>query len=223
MPEKLFLLTGDGNFIDIRFSVQYRVADPVAFAYRLAEPEALVRSLTLAALRGVVATASIDAVYTTDRGPIERRVRAGVQERLDRYGAGIELLSVRLLYVHPPQEVHDAFRDVASAQEDKLRTIDRAQTFAVEEVNQAEGQAAAKVVQAEAFQAERVLHAEGDAAGFEVKVDAYRQAPELTRFRLRLETIEAVLPGVQKVIRPGAGEVKDFDFWLLDPQGAGKK
>ena len=223
VPEESFLLTGDSNFIDIRFSVQYRVADPVAFAYRLAEPEALVRSLTLAALRGVVATASIDAVYTTDRGAIERRVRAGVQERLDSYGAGIELLSVRLLYVHPPQEVHDAFRDVASAQEDKLRTIDRAQTFAVEEVNQAEGQAAAKVVQAEAFQAERVLHAEGDAAGFEVKVDAYRQAPELTRFRLRLETIEAVLPGVQKVIRPGAGEVKDFDLWLLDPVGAGRK
>ncbi len=218
-----FLLTGDGNFIDIRFSVQYRVKNPVAFAYQMAEPEALVRSLTLAALRGVVATASIDAVYTTDRDAIEQRVRRSVQARLDGYDAGIELLSVRLLYVHPPAEVHDAFRDVASAQEDKLRTINRAETFAVEKVNQAQGEAAAKIEEAKAFQEARILQAEGDAAGFSLKVDAYRQAPELTRFRLQLETIEAVLPGVQKFVRPGADELKDFDLWLLDPLGAGQK
>ena len=223
VPEESFLLTGDGNFIDIRFSVQYRVKDPVAFAYRMAEPEALVRSLTLAALRGVVATGSIDAVYTNERGAIERRVRERVQARLDGYGAGIELLSVRLLYVHPPAEVHDAFRDVASAQEDKLRTINRAETFAVEKVNQAQGEAAAKVEEAKAFEDERVRHAEGDAAGFELKVDAYQRAPELTHFRLQLETIEAVLPGVQKFVRPGADELKDLDLWLLEPFGAGRK
>ena len=116
-----------------------------------------------------------------------------------------------------PDEVHDAFRDVASAQEDKLRTINRANIFAVEKVNQAKGEAAAKVEQALAFQDQRIMHAEGDAAGFQLRLDAYRQAPELTRFRLQLETIEAVLPGVQKIIRPGAGEVKDFDLWLLQP------
>ena len=87
VPEESFLLTGDGNFIDVRFSVQYRVEDPVAFAYRLAEPEALVRSLTLAALRAIVATGAIDAVYTTDRGAIEQQVagpRAGAPRRLWR-------------------------------------------------------------------------------------------------------------------------------------------
>ena len=190
VPEESFLLTGDGNFIDLRFSVQYRVTDPVAFAYELAEPEALVRSLTLAALRALVGTSSIDAVYTTERGAAERRVRERVQELLDGYGAGIELLSVRLLYVHPPQEVHDAFRDVASAQEDKLRTINRAQTFAVEDVNQAEGEAAAMVEEALAFQDERIRRAAGDASGFGLKVDAYRRAPELTRFRLQLDELE---------------------------------
>jgi HflK protein len=200
-----------------------RVKDPIAFTYEMAEPEALVRSLTLATLRGVVATGSIDAVYTTDRGAIERRVRQDVQARLDGYGAGIELLSVRLLYVHPPAEVHDAFRDVASAQEDKLRTVDRTQTFAIEEVNQAQGQAAAKVEEAKAFQEERVRHAEGDAAAFDLQVDAYERAPELTHFRLQLETIEAVLPGVQKFVRPGADELKDLDLWLLEPFGAPRK
>jgi Zn2+/Cd2+-exporting ATPase len=223
VPEESFLLTGDGNFIDIRFSVQYQVRDPVAFAYRMAEPEALVRSLTLAALRGVVATGSIDAIYTTDRGAIEQRVQRGVQARLDGYGSGIELLSVGLLYVHPPAEVHDAFRDVASAQEDKLRTINRAETFAVEKVNQSEGEAAAKVEEAKAFEDERVRHAEGDAAAFDLKVDAYQRAPELTRFRLQLETVEAVLPGAQKFVRPGANELKDLDLWLLEPFGGARK
>ena len=223
VPEESFLLTGDGNFIDLRFSVQYRVADPVAFAYELAEPEALVRSLTLATLRALVGTSSIDAVYTTERGAAERRVRERVQELLDAYGAGIELMSVRLLYVHPPQEVHDAFRDVASAQEDKLRTINRAQTFAVEDVNQAEGEAAAMVEEALAFQEERIRRAAGDASGFGLKVDAYRRTPELTRFRLQLETIEAVLPGVQKFIRPGAEDVEEFDLWLLEPLGGGTR
>ena len=223
VPEESFLLTGDGNFIDVRFSVQYRVKDPVAFAYRMAEPEALVRSLTLAALRGVVATGSIDAVYTTDRGGSSSGSSEAVQARLDGYGAGIELFSVRLLYVHPPAEVHDAFRDVASAQEDKLRTINRAETFAVEKVNQAQGEAAARVEEAKAFEEERVRHAEGDAAGFDLKVDAYQRAPELTHFRLQLETIEAVLPGVQKFVRPGADQLKDLDLWLLEPFGAGRK
>jgi HflK protein len=223
VPEESFLLTGDGNFIDLRFSVQYRVADPVAFAYELAEPEALVRSLTLAALRALVGTSSIDAVYTTERGAAERQVRDRVQGLLVDYEAGIELMSVRLLYVHPPKEVHDAFRDVASAQEDKLRTINRAQTFAVEDVNQAEGEAAAMVEEALAFQEERIRRAAGDASGFGLKVDAYRRAPELTRFRLQLETIEAVLPGVQKFVRPGADDVEEFDLWLLEPLGAGTR
>jgi HflK protein len=217
------LLAGDGNLIDLRFSVQYRVQDPVAFAYRVAEPEALVRSLTLAALRGIVATSSIDAAYTSERGVIERRVRERVQARLDDYGAGIGLLSVNLLYVHPPQEVHEAFRDVASAQEDKLRTINRASTFAIEGINQAEGDAAARIEEAIGFREARILRAEGDAAGFTSKIAAYGQAPELTRFRLQLEAIEAVLPGVRKFIRPGADDLKNFDLWLLEPLGGANK
>ena len=140
-----------------------------------------------------------------------------------RWILGIGLLSVSLLYVHPPQEVHDAFRDVASAQEDKLRTINRASTFAVEEVNQADGEAAARIEEALGFKEARILRAQGDAAGFGLKIDAYRQAPELTRFRLQLEALEAVMPGVQKFIRPGADDLKDFDLWLLEPLGGARK
>lgn len=220
VPEESFLLTGDGNLIDLRFTVQYQVKDPIAYAYGLAQPEDLVRGTMLAVLRGVVGTSAIDDLYTTARGDVEDRARHAVQDLLDGYRSGIEIVAVRLLYVHPPAEVHDAFRDVASAQEDKLRTVNRAQTFAVEKVNQAEGEAAARTESALAFKDEQVLHASGDAAGFTRKVDAYRRAPELTRFRLQLETIEAVLPGSRKLVRPGAGDVRDFDLWLLKPFGA---
>jgi HflK protein len=221
VPEESFLLTGDGNLVDLRFTVQYSVTDPIAYAYRLAQPDELVRSLTLAALRSVVATGGIDQLYTDQRGEVEGRVLAAVQQHLDAAGAGIEMVTVRLLYVHPPEEVHGAFRDVASAQEDKRRTINRAETFAVEKVNQAEGEAAAMVESAQAFRDEQILKARGEAAGFGLQADAYRAAPDLTTFRLQLEAIEDVLPGTRKIVRPGERDVDNFDLWLLKPFDGG--
>ena len=221
VPEESFLLTGDGNLVDLRFTLQYRVTDPIAFAYGLAQPDELVRSLMLAAMRGVVARGGIDQLYTDQRGAVEDQVLATVQERLDAYGAGIEMLTVRLLYVHPPEEVHGAFRDVASAQEDKLRTINRAQTFAVETVNRAEGEAAALIEGALAFRDSKIRTAQGEAAGFGLQAHAYRDAPELTAFRLQLEAIEEVLPGTRKIVRPGEREIDNLDLWLLQPFGGG--
>jgi HflK protein len=217
-----FLLTGDGNLIDLRSTGQYRINDALAFAYHLAEPEALVRSTILAALRGAVATRAIDAVYTTAREDIERETRAAAQSMLDRYQVGIEVLSVSLLYDHPPDEVHNAFRDVASALEDKLRTINLANVFAVEKINQAKGEAAAMTEGALAFKEQRIAGAQADADAFALRLEAYEHAPGLTKFRLQLETLEDVLPGMRKFVRPGAGDVKDFDIWLLQPIGSGQ-
>ena len=216
-PGDQSLLTGDGNLIDLRYAVPYRVKSALDYAYNLAEPEALVRSTVLTALRGVVAAHPIDAVYTTARDEIERAAREAAQTMLDRYRAGIEILAVRLLYVHPPDAVHEAFRDVASAQEDKLRTINLANVFAVEKVNQAKGEAAAMTEAAAAFKDQRIAAAAADAEAFALRLEAYRRAPELTKFRLQIETLEDVLPGVRKFVRPGAGDVKDIDMWLLRP------
>jgi len=221
-PEEPFLLTGDGNLIDLRWAVQYRVKDAVAFAFNLAEPDVFVRGVSQAALRDVVAHSGIEAIYTSERSGVERQVGEAIQSVLDKTQTGVEILSFHLLYVHPPSEVHDAFRDVASAQEDKLRTINRANIFAVESVNQAKGEAAAMMEQALAFKEQQILHAQGDAASFLLRLSAYRDAPELTKFRLQVETIEQTLPGMQKFIRPGAGEMKDFDMWLLQPVGASR-
>ena len=221
-PGDSFLLTGDSNLIDLRSTAQYRVNDALAFAYHLAEPEALVRSTILAALRSAVATRAIDAVYTTAREEIERETRAAAQAMLDRYQAGIEVLAVSLLYDHPPDEVHNAFRDVASALEDKLRTINLANVFAVEKINQAKGEAAAMTEGALAFKEQRIAGAQADANAFVLRLEAYEHAPGLTKFRLQLETLEDVLPGMRKFVRPGSGDVKDFDMWLVQPFGSGQ-
>jgi HflK protein len=218
-PEEPFLLTGDGNLIDLRWALQYRVKDAVAFAFNVAEPEALVRSASLATLRGVAARSSIDAIYTSDRRGVEQRVEENLQRILDDGHSGVEILSFQLLYVHPPSEVHDAFRDVASSQEDKLRTINRANIFAVETVNQAKAEAAAMIEQSLAFKDQQILHAQGDAASFGLKLDAYKRAPGLTKFRLQVESIEETLPGLQKFVLPGPGNIKDIDLWLLQPIG----
>ena len=219
VPEESFLLTGDENIIDIAFTVQYAVRDPVVFAYQVAEPEELVRSVAISVLRSIVATTTVDAIYTSARDEVERRAVAGAQALLDAYGAGVRLVSVNLLSVHAPEEVHAAFRDVASAHEDKLLIINRATTFAEEGVNLAQGDAAAMVESARAFKAQRIMEAEGDALAFALREKAYRRAPELTRFRLYVEALEEILPGTQKILRPGRADVKDFDLWLLQPLG----
>ena len=125
----------------------------------LAEPDALVRSTIVAALRGVVARApsmrSTPALASRSNAPLSGTAQA----MLDRYRAGIEILSVRLLYVHPPDAVHDAFRDVASAQEDKLRTINLASVFSVEKINKAKGEAAAMAEAAMASKEQRIAAA----------------------------------------------------------------
>ncbi|HZA00883.1 MAG TPA: SPFH domain-containing protein, partial [Hyphomicrobiaceae bacterium] len=175
--------------------------------------------VTISALRAVVATMSVDAVYTSARRDIEQKVAQASQALLDAYHAGVRLGAVSLLSVHAPEEVHAAFRDVASAQEDKMMIIERATTFAQEGENLAAGDAAAMIESALAFKERRILEAEGDALAFSLRQKEYARAADLTRFRLHLEALEQVLPSAQKILRPGAGDVKEFDLWLLQPLG----
>ncbi|HXW28222.1 MAG TPA: SO_0444 family Cu/Zn efflux transporter [Xanthobacteraceae bacterium] len=219
--EDASLLTGDANLIDLKSAVQYRVKDALAFAYNIAEPDTLVKGTILSALRAVVATHAIDAIYTSAREEIERSTRQAAQAMLDRYQAGIDILTLRLLYVHPPDAVHDAFRDVASAQEDKLRTINLANVFAVEKINAAKAEAAAMTEGSLAYKEQRIKAARGDAAAFALRLEAYKHAPELTKFRLQIETLEDVLPSVRKFVRPSTGDVRDVDMWLLQPFSGG--
>ena len=222
VADESLLLTGDENIIDVAFTGQYQVKDPVAFIYNVADADAIVRNVTIAALRAALATMTVDAIYTTERDAVERRVVQDVQRTLDLYGAGVRMVALSLLSVHAPEQVHAAFRDVASAQEDRILIVDRATTFAQEAVNLAEGDAAAMLESARAFKDQKILEAEGDALAFSLREKEYRRAPDLTRFRLQIEALEEILPAAQKILRPGVADVKDFDLWLLQPPGTKK-
>jgi HflK protein len=222
VSDESFLLTGDVNLIDVAFTVEYQVKDPVAFVYNVADGDAVVRSVAIGALRAVLATMTVDAVYTTKRDDIEQRLVGDVQRLLDTCRIGVRMVAVNLLSVHAPEEVHAAFRDVASAQEDKVLIVNRATTFAQESVNLAEGDAAAMIEAARAFKDQKILQADGDALAFTLREHEYRRAPGLTRFRLYLEALEEMLPAAQKIVRPSRTDVKDFDLWLLQPPGVKK-
>ncbi len=219
ITEESFLVTGDENIIDVAFTVQYQVKDPVAFAFDASDPEGVVRSVAVSALRAIIATLPVDVIYSSGRDEVERDARRAVQDKLDAYGAGVRVVGVNVLSVHAPEEVHAAFRDVASAQEDRIFIIDRASTFAQEGVNLADGEAAAMVESALAFKEQRILHAEGDARAFSLRERAYRRSPDLTTFRLHVEALEEVLPKTQKILRPGRKDLREFDLWLLEPPG----
>jgi HflK protein len=159
-----------------------------------------VRAAAESAIQSVVTGAALDDVLTTGRRAIEELVRNDLQERVDRYRAGIRILGVRLEDVHPSLEVVDAFRDVAGAFEEKNRLINEAQGYRNEQVALARGNAKANLAQAAGYSAQRVNRAQGDAARFNQRESAFRSAPGPTETRLYLETIEQVLPGKKKLI-----------------------
>ena len=201
VDDEAFVSTGDANIVDLSVAVQYRIHNAIAYAYNVSAPDALVRSLILSVLRETVGTISIDEVLTTARGTMERQSLTRVQDLLDTYQTGMQVVSLSFLNVHAPQDVHQAFRDVASAREDKMHIINWALTFAGEKVNLASGEAAAMI------------------EAYSLRENAYQDAPDLTRFRLRLETAEEVLPPVQKFLRPVRQDVNELDLWLLKPNG----
>ena len=219
VDDEAFVSTGDANIVDLSVAVQYRIHNAIAYAYNVSAPDALVRSLILSVLRETVGTISIDEVLTTARGTMERQSLTRVQDLLDTYQTGMQVVSLSFLNVHAPQDVHQAFRDVASAREDKMHIINWALTFAGEKVNLASGEAAAMIEEALAFRDEKILRVEGDTMAYSLRENAYQDAPDLTRFRLRLETAEEVLPPVQKFLRPVRQDVNELDLWLLKPNG----
>jgi len=194
------MLTGDQNMIEVTASVHYRVDRPEQYLFRQMDGDAVVWAAAESVLQSVVTSSPIDGVLTDGRVGIEERVVRSLQRRLDRYDAGVRVLTVRLLDVHPSLEVVDAFRDVAGAFEEKNRLINEAEGYRNEQVALARGNAEARLRGAAAYSAGRTRRAEGDAARFQLLEGAFALAPAIHRTRLYLETIDQVLPGRKKLI-----------------------
>jgi len=170
----------------------------------------LIRSRLVEAMAG----RSIDRVYTNDRAEVEAWLLERIRRDADAIGLGAEILAVRLLDVHAPATVHDAFRDVASAHEDRLTTIHLANEYAAGVAAVARGEAERVVAEAEARATERVAMAQGAAGAFTALAVEHQRAPRITEDRLYFETAERVLAGARKLIRPTAGDTRGYELWL---------
>ena len=209
VPEESLMLTGDEQIIDAQVIVQYKVRDPEKFLFNvrgLERPQGALMDAAEVALRQVVGQRPIDDVLIYEKLQVEIDIRELLQRIIDNYSSGIKVIEVKLQTVRPPKEVAAAFSDVVSAKEDKDRFIKEAEGYREDILPKARGKAEAVIRAAEAYKAERVKRAQGDADRFLTVLKEYRNAKDVTRKRLYLETMERILPGIRKfVIDPDAG------------------
>ena len=201
------MLTTDENVVDIDFQVVWNITDPSLFLFNLRDPEATVTAVAEAAMREVIAASQLAPILNRDRGLIADTVLELTQATLDSYDSGVNVVRVNLDRADPPGEVIDAFRDVQAAEQDRDQLERRADAYANQVLAGARGEAAQILEQAEAYRAQVVNEAEGEASRFLAVLNEYRDAPEVTRRRLYLETMERVLG--------------DVDLVILDQEGGG--
>lgn len=200
MPEESLMLTGDENIVDIDLIVQFKIKDPAAYLFEVRDVYLAVKSASEATLRQVVGYHKIDEALTDGKFEIQQEIQQKLQEILDLYNAGVMIVAVQLQDVHPPEEVVDAFKDVASALEDKNKYINQAQGYQNDVIPRTRGRAEQLIRQAESYREQRILHAQGEAGRFESVLAEYRLAPQVTETRLYLETMERIMLRVKKYI-----------------------
>lgn len=198
--EEALILTGDGNIVSVEAVVQFRVNDPVKFVFRVERPEELVKFTTESALRERIAKRTVDEILTAERDRVAYEVQQMVQQLLDEYDVGITVLNVLLQEVVPPQPVIAAFDDVNNAKQDKERYINEALKYANNLIPSVEGEAKKIVLEAEAYAQQKILQAVGETQRFLSIMKEYKSAPKITETRLRIETLEEVLPKAKRII-----------------------
>ncbi|MCW5554981.1 MAG: FtsH protease activity modulator HflK [Verrucomicrobiae bacterium] len=201
--EEAMMLTGDENIVEAQMVVQYRVADPSKYLFRLRDPENTLRGATEVALRSVVGGMTIDQVMIEERARVQEDTRAFVQRLMDDYQSGLAITELKLQAADPPDQVRDAFHDVVRAREDREKLINQARGYQADIVPKARGEAQKILREAEGYREQRVLLATGEAARFLSVLAEYEKAKEVTRDRLHLETIEKILPDIDKIVVGG--------------------
>jgi membrane protease subunit HflK len=202
VPEESLMLTGDENIVDVDFAVFWVVKPQGAGAYRfnISNPEGTVKAVAESAMREVVGRSDIQPILTGARQNIETAVAELMQKTLDSYNSGIQITQVQMQKVDPPAQVIDSFRDVQAARADGERAQNEAQTYANRVIPEARGRVAQITQAAEAYREQTVAEAKGQASRFGKVYDEYKKAPDVTRQRLYLETMERLFGGTDKII-----------------------
>jgi membrane protease subunit HflK len=199
-------LTGDTNILQLRAKVNYRIADPARYLFGSEKPSEVLRYVAGSAFTEAASATQVDDLLTSGRLALIERVRARVQALLDRWGVGLQVLTVNLESVEPPSLVMGAFQDVQNARADRERLISEAETYANGLVPVARGEAEQKVNEALAFQDQRLNRARGDAGRFTRLAVEHLRSPDLLERRLYLETAERVLPRVRRYVVDQGGD-----------------
>ena len=218
--EKLFthttnssILTKDENIVNVETAVQYKRSNPVFYLLEAASPEDSIAQASESALRHVVGSNSMDNVLTTGREQIAIDVRKRLQERLNAYFTGIEVVTVSIRESRPPEAVREAFDDVVKAREDEVTLRNEAETYANEVVPIARGAAKRAIQDAEGYKAKVIAEAEGEATRFDQLLKEYSKAPDVTRKRLYIDAVQSVMSNSTKVMI----DVKDGNNIMMLP------
>ena len=206
VPEESLMLTGDENIIDIDFTVLWRIANAGDYLFNIRDPEGTVQVVAESAMREIIGRTEIQPALTEARQQIEQGTLVLMQQTLDEYGAGIEIAQIQMQDVQPPAPVVDAFNDVLRARQDQQRLRNQAEAYRNDIIPRARGLAERLIQEASAYKEEQINRAQGDAQRFLSVLASYQLAPDVTRQRLYLETMEEVLAGVDKVIIDSNGE-----------------
>ncbi len=197
------MLSGDQNIVNVAFSVAYRVSDPQAFLFNVVDADDMLRRIAESAMREAVGRRPAQDIFRDDRQGIAESVRGIVQASLDGYGSGLTVNAISIEDASPPREVADAFEEVQRAEQDEDRFVEQANGYSNQKLGQARGQGAQIQEEAAAYKNRVVQEAQGEAQRFISVYNEYVKAPDVTRQRLYLETMEKVLGGSQKVITDG--------------------
>ena len=194
------MLTGDENLVDIDFQVVWNIAEPDKFLFNLAAPDATIKAVSESAMREVIARSELKPILSRDRAAISAEVQELVQSTLDSYESGVNIVRLNFDGADPPPQVIDAFRDVQAAEQDRDTEESRAEAYSNQKLAEARGETAQILQEAEAYRAQVVNEAKGEASRFSAVYEEYKLAPEVTRKRLYLETLERVMSDVNKII-----------------------
>lgn len=200
VPREALMLTKDENIVDIRLAVQYQVKDAKDYLFNILNPAATLKQVTEATERGVIGHNTMDFVLTEGRSEIVSEIKSEIQQVMDAYNGGIAITSVNLQDAQPPEQVQGAFEDAIKAREDKQRLINEAQGYYNDVIPRARGAASRQIQGAEGYLGRIVAQAEGEASRFSQLRTEYEKAPQVTRERLYIETMESVLSQTNTVL-----------------------
>ena len=194
------MLTEDENIVELPITVQYNISDVKAFVLNVKDPELSLKQASDSALRHVVGSSKLDEVVSTGRLKIGDEVQLRLQTYLDNYGTGIKVRKINIQEARPPTQVKAAYDDVIKAREDKERLINEAQTYSNGIIPEARGQAQRQIEEANGYLEQVVAEADGESKRFELLLSEYNKAPQVTRQRIYLDTMEKVMGNSTKVL-----------------------